>query len=170
MIELIGDVAVKLATVVATHNPRYPIYIPIDIDDKEWVLGCGECGPIHEGFYIHRAEEGMIRVFDDMFDIMGYLTYKSVVDWAQVLERITVAAMAVASIVKVHESQINDAFGDNFSIDALPIREALEDAYLADPGKGDTEVKVKYLAKMLKVPEVEKKKPSGLTIVKEEEK
>jgi hypothetical protein len=169
MIELIGDVAVKLATIVASHNPRYPVYIPIDIDNKEWVLGYGECGPAHEGFFIHREEEGLIRHFDDMFDLMGYLTYKSVVDWTQVLERITVAGMAVASIVKVHEQQIDDAFGDNFANEALPIREALEEAYLADPDKGVGEVKIKYLAKMLKVPEVEKK-PTGLTIVKEEEK
>jgi hypothetical protein len=171
MLELISDVALKLATVVATHNPRYPIYIPLDIDGKEWVLCYGEFGPTHEGFFIQREEEGLLRCFNDLFDLIAFFTYKAEVDWAQMEERITIAAMANAAALTVHGSHIAAAFGDDFMKNALPIREALEDAYLEAPGEKSTndELRITYLTKMLKVPEAEEEKPSGLTLVTKEE-
>lgn len=167
MINMIGDVALKLASVVAAHNPKYPLYIPVDIADKEWVLRYG--GFVSdEGFYLEDEDTNTIRYFDDIYHLMGFLSFDSIIDWEQLDERITIAAMSVSALLKTNEEQIDHVFGEDFAKNAVPIRTALEDAYLSHPEKNKAEVKIEYLTKMMEVPK-EETGPTKLHVVKKED-
>jgi hypothetical protein len=176
MVELVADIGLKIAAVMMGHNPRYPIHIPFDIttstfkEPDEWVLSFtdeSQLEALGAGLYIKNYTTGEAKFFPDMVECLLYLHNEVVVDWKQLDERITVAAMALAALAETITVNFDKVYGEGFSKQSVEDRLAIEEELFSRPDATEQSVREEYLTKKLNT----KKEETGpkLTVVEEED-
>lgn len=169
MKEFIADIALKLATLAAVHNPRYPLYIPFLYNESEWVFSFSTDDSYVSGFFISQTDKQTIRLFEDIYDVAAFLLTEDV-DLQLLNERTEIAGRNIATMFLTYSEQMEHAFGEGFIEESLPIREAIEDALEAHPKKDNHDIRLEYLAKMTEAPKPKKETKPHLQVVTQEDK
>ena len=120
------DIGIKLAHLVATNNPRYPIHIPFNLFNtskrttEEWVLSFTTEWEYHNGFYIFQEDTKEMKLFNDLIELILFFK-ESLVDNYQLESRIDIAAQSSASVLLRSIDKLKETFGEELIDKALEI-------------------------------------------------
>jgi len=176
MVELMADVGVKLSLMFMYYNPRFFLYVPIDVKDKEGIIRelklvmsdkaiNPEIGP---GFSLRDSEDNSLKYIGGPIDTIAYFYQDTDVDWEHLDERLGIAIRNLASMKLHHSRKIDASMGVNYSEDAMEVQRNLEEELMSRSDWEEHVTREDYLMKRVDTDSTEHEAPK-LTLVKEEE-
>jgi len=176
MVELMADVGVKMSLLFMYYNPRFFLYVPLDVKgmdgstrEVKLVMSDESINPdIGPGFSLRDSEDQSLKYIGGPIESLAHFYQNTKVDWEHLDERLGIAVRSLASMKLHHSQKIDASMGENYSKDSMSIQKILEESLLEREDSSDHSVREDYLMKFTGVEEKKEETPK-LSIVREEQ-
>jgi len=176
MVDVITDIITRMALIVTTYSPKYPVFIPFDVYQNglavEKILSIAEESPsigLPSGYTIRDEQTQELKIFGDLLELAHYLYNDINPDLDMLLERSDTYLQMVAALNQINVEKINDVMEDpEYTENAVANRRLIESALREREDKDDPMVREEFLFK--KTPkELEDVDKFKLSLVEEDE-